>query len=65
MTVEINSNPEVKYPVICAWCGKVTGWSVAKRSHSICRECSERLLIEAPLFARQEKTKNERQELNE
>ena len=52
MTVEIDSRPEVKYPILCAWCRKPIGWSRAEHSHGICEECSKRLRTEAPLFTR-------------
>jgi len=44
MTVIINSKPERRYPVMCAWCGRLVGWSIVEHSHSICRECSEQLI---------------------
>jgi len=52
MTIEINSRPEVRYPMFCAWCRKLIGWSRAEHSYGICMECSEKLRAEAPLFAR-------------
>ena len=43
---KIDTVPESPFPVVCAWCKKVVGYSVIGNSHSICRECSKRLLKE-------------------
>jgi hypothetical protein len=28
-----------QYPVICSWCGTVTGFSSVENSHGMCRPC--------------------------
>lgn len=43
---KIDVVPENPFPVVCAWCKKVVGYSTVKESHGLCRECSKRLLEE-------------------
>jgi len=50
----INVTAEEVFPVICAWCKEVVGYSIIRDSHSICRECSKRLLEEYDSQAREE-----------
>jgi len=42
----INTQPEKVYPVVCAWCGKIVGYSELDHSHGICQSCSDKLLAE-------------------
>jgi len=62
MTVIINSKPEVRYIMYCAWCRRPIGWSEVEHSHGICKECSERLLTEAPIFAGLQKLTQRKEE---
>jgi len=62
MTVIINSKPEVRYPMLCAWCRRLIGWSKVGHSHGICKECSEKLRAEAPLFTGLQKLTQRKEE---
>lgn len=51
---KIDTTPEELSPVICAWCGKLVGYTEVGDSHGICRECSKKLLEEYDARARAE-----------
>jgi len=62
MTVEINLKPECRYPVMCAWCGRLVDWSNVKNSYGMCDECSEKFRAEASLFTRPQKLTQRKEE---
>lgn len=43
--VKIDTKPEQRFPVKCAWCRKTTDFSTIEHSHSICEECKDDLLL--------------------
>lgn len=51
---KINAKAEEVFPVVCAWCKKVVGYTSVGDSHGICRECSKRLLGEYDKQTREE-----------
>lgn len=50
---KIDVIPAGPFPVICAWCKKVVGFSAIGDSHGLCRECGKRLLEEYDNQARE------------
>lgn len=48
----------LRWPVRCAWCGRVANYSPIEGSHGICPECSERVMAGISLKNEQNPRKN-------
>ena len=35
-----------RYPVFCAWCGRIIRYASVEHSHGICQDCAAKLLAD-------------------